>query len=241
MSRKAVPDPTPTGFPSANRTLALQPFFSGQSDPSVVPMEQTRGEMAMRDDVRHRGSVSARRAIAALVIIAFLHLLHSAEPAAALSSRGRSGYPGAVQVGPVAGWAGDNWLGIPAKLSVGQVRVDRSRAWTGTQRITIQYRYWRWGGSWDGGQWIHAASARDSRDVAPGYYASFPGSVFKDGGSYWYGVDMVVTWTTSTGSFLGRVTIDYDAISDYACMTAGVSCNVQVLSASAGAGIWLKA
>lgn len=126
------------------------------------------------------------------------------------------------------------WLYSPQRF------VGRSLATSGRQIATVQYRVWfrtwctdysvamhscvpnRWQFDPHGSTTAHVAIPAGSSGITLNAWKGPLTPNWPDAANV--GFDVVVTWWTPTGRFLGRKTIDYSSPGDFGCLTTQTVC-----------------
>ena len=107
------------------------------------------------------------------------------------------------------------------RLDSGRFIVNRAPGFSGTQKITISWRIWKY----VGGGWKHVGTGSDTWTAFAGQYVDWGGwSYAGDGGAY--STDSTITWKTSSGGFIAQGIYDYVHASDYRCAAAWPSCKI---------------
>jgi len=161
----------------------------------------------------------------------FATQLATASPAAAYSYRTLTGQPGGVAVVPQvvayrapAGcmqvWLGDHFICVPVtSKALGHATpmvINRSRATTGTQYISVQHRIWIM--DFATGRWVLRGRTNTYGTLPAGYSRlrlSWGGYLTAQTAAW--SVDAIVTWKNAAGQIIGKEYLDWNRGADYAC------------------------
>lgn len=185
-----------------------------------------KGVMAMQATIRHK---ALGVIIGLLVVVCTMVALSPS--ASAWVVRDPYGSPGSAYVTAplVHGWkSSGGWANVLVSRAAGDsngLYVYRSPAYSGTQKITATYRFWKLTSS---GRQPVGAPVTNAVYVAPGAASWITGAFLRDSsyviGQRYLAADVVVRWYTSGGTFLGQKTYDMNAASDYRCYTNWPDC-----------------
>jgi hypothetical protein len=151
--------------------------------------------------------------------LALAALLLAASPASAATVSAQTANHGSYALSQTTGGVD---LYYQAFLNTGGTSVWRSPAYAGTQRVTVEYKIWRFTSPTTG--WVNetingAPSLSQSVDVAPGYYAVFPSRYLQldPVGVANYSIQWTIRWKYTNGAEFASVNIGFINAGDYAC------------------------
>jgi hypothetical protein len=180
-------------------------FSNHSKEASMFKKQLKRTSRIVRDGMSRRTA-----AMLAIVVVAMAAAAGLAAPAQALTTQ-KTGCPGAVQA-PVTtnGGLGGVSFAFPQRYAW------RSACYSAlTQVISIRYRMW--GLNLVTRQWVYYTAATTSTAVAPGQIAVF--SAWSAPSFYAnVSVDVLVEWRLTNGTLIGSTYINYDSVTDYACL-----------------------